>query len=228
MKRITLVFACIIVITGHVNAQFKNLKLEEGEGSAPAIAVNKKDPKNLVAVTQRGNIYYTIDGGFSWKKTKLTSSAGVSGQPIITTDDKDNFFITHSGTVSGVQRIIIHESKDKGATWSEDEFIDDDEETLTKDQRWYSVTPDSKGGLHATWTQSDSYGSADTSCTSTIMYSQSSNGKKWSTPKKLSLAGGHCKADVDMTLGSSCGVRCGWKSLRGVASAGQDHVRSLF
>jgi hypothetical protein len=201
--RILLAFAFIVMMSAPVNAQFKNLKIEDGEGGS--IAINKKNPKNLVTVTRTGTVYYSIDGGLSWKKTKVQSNAGISGQPMIVTDDKDNFFITHTAVVSGVQRLVIHESKDKGETWSDDEFIDNDDETLSMDQRWYNVSVDSKGELHATWTQSDSYGSADTACTSVILYSASSNGKKWSTPKKLSAAG-HCAEDAGIVIGSSSGV----------------------
>lgn len=190
-------------MTGSVNAQFKNLTIEEGEGGS--IAINKKDPKNLVAVTRSGTVYYSVDGGMSWKRTKVNTIAGISAQPQIVTDDKDNFFIIHTSLVAGVQRLVVHESKDKGATWSGDEFIDEDKETITKDQRACHLSVDSKGGLHATWTQSDSYASADTSCRAVIQYSSSSNGKKWSTPKTLSQAG-HCTEDAGIPMGSSSGV----------------------
>lgn len=191
------------LMTVTVNAQFRNIKLEDGEGGA--IAINKKDPQNIVAVTSLGNVYYTTDAGFSWKKTNVTSAAGIAGQPQIITDDKDNFFIFHTAVVGGVHRLVVHESKDKGATWSEDKFIDNDEKNLSKDQRWYHVSGDSKGGLHATWTQSDSYASTDTTCTSTIVYSASSNGKKWSTPKIISQTG-RCAEDEGIVIGSSSGV----------------------
>lgn len=192
-----------MMMTATVNAQFKNLKIDDGEGGS--IAINKKDPKNVVAVTATGAVFYSVDAGMSWKRTQIQSAAGIGGQPQIVTDDKDNFFVTHTSIVSGVQRLVIHESKDKGASWSDDEFIDEDKETITKDQRWQNVSADSKGELHATWTQSDSYGSADTSCTSVVLYSSSSNGKKWSTPKQLSQTG-HCAEDAGMAIGSSAGV----------------------
>src|SRR5688572_6108638 len=117
--RILLAFACIVMMSTPVSAQFKNLKIEDGEGGS--IAINKKNPKNLVAVTSMGTVYYSIDGGLSWKKTKVESTAGIHGQPLLVTDDKDNFFITHTAVVAGAQRLVIHESKDKGETWSDDE-----------------------------------------------------------------------------------------------------------
>jgi hypothetical protein len=218
MMRILLAITCIVMMTTMVNAQFKNLKLEDGEGGS--IAINKKDPKNLVAVTNGGTVYYSVDAGLSWKKTKVESAAGVHGQPQIVTDDKDNFFIIHTSVISGVQRLVIHESKDKGATWSADEFIDDDEETLSKDQRWFHVSVDSKGALHATWTQSDVYASADTSCQSVIFYSESSNGKKWSTPKKISQ-NGHCIEDASLLVGSSSGVSVDGKVFASWANDGK-------
>jgi hypothetical protein len=173
-----------------------------------------------VAVTASGTVYYSVDAGLSWKKTKVESASGVHGQPQIVTDDKDNFFIIHASVISGVQRLVIHESKDKGATWSADEFIDDDEETSSKDQRWCHVAVDSKGALHATWTQSDVYPSADTSCRSIILYSESSNGKKWSTPKKISPEGG-CNADGGLVVGSSSGVSVDGKVYASWANQGK-------
>jgi hypothetical protein len=208
MSRYILLF--LVVVTSEVMGQFKNLELDEAGGDnqvyAPSVAVNKKDPRNIVITSYPDNIYYTIDGGLGWKKTKLTSKTGVSGHSLITTDDKDNFFIVHRSTISGTERLVIQESGDRGETWGDDEMLDDDDDTMTKDQRWPAVNPDSKGSLHATWTQTDVFGSADAECKSIIYYSQSSKGKKWSTPKQISQTTGVCKEDDMMVSGASCGV----------------------
>jgi hypothetical protein len=206
-KRFTLLliltFASVLV-----RAQFKNLKLDDPktalQACEPTVAINKKDPKNIVVSASTDNIYFTKDGGLNWRKTKISSAYGVHDHPVLVTDDKDNFFCLHLSTVGGVERIVSHESKDGGETWSEGQLVDD--ENLTKDNRCLRLTTDNKGSLLATWTQSDQYGSADPKCESIILYSKSSNGKKWSKPVRISQNAGNCVEGNTMATGSSVGI----------------------
>ncbi|MFZ6012250.1 MAG: glycosyl hydrolase, partial [Bacteroidota bacterium] len=85
-KRSWLVLAVLIPALNISVAQVKNIRLDE-QGTdnpyicEPSIAINPRDPKNIVAASVLNNIYYTKDGGLTWQKHKMTSSFGVYGDP---------------------------------------------------------------------------------------------------------------------------------------------------
>ena len=49
----------------------------------PSIAINPKNPDNIVGGAILNKVYYTLDGGKNWETSKLRSSYGVSGDPCI-------------------------------------------------------------------------------------------------------------------------------------------------
>jgi hypothetical protein len=65
-------------------AQFRNITIAvEKEGLypplEPSIAINPRDPKNIVAGVAVDRAIYSLDGGISWRDTRLTSPFGVKG-----------------------------------------------------------------------------------------------------------------------------------------------------
>jgi hypothetical protein len=113
-------------------------------------------------------------------------------------DAKGNFYFFHlSDPTQGaggyesekLDRIVVQESTDGGLTWSPGESIGLNH-PKDQDKQWPAV--DAKGNLFLTWTQFDKYGSDDPNCLSTILFSQSKNGKKWSTPFQISQTPGNC------------------------------------
>jgi hypothetical protein len=203
MTKLTNVLLFLLLLTAPAVAQFKNQRLEEpvapGQAYDPSVAINKKDPKNIVVSAYPGTISYTTDGGTTWKKSQVPFS-GPSVQASLATDDKDTFYYIHRSAAKGPSQIVVHQSSDGGATWSEGTPI---EYTLATDNRWVRVSTDPKGALLATWTQA----SSDTAnCQSVILYSKSSNGKKWSEPVTLSQTPGDCAERGAMAAGASAGV----------------------
>ena len=201
----------LFIFTVSVNAQFKNIKLDEAtEGNQvaePSIAINRKDPKNIVAASRLDNIYYTVDGGLTWEKTKVKSPYGVYGDPVLVSDDKGNMYSFHLSDPTGegwkneksMEHIICHVSKDGGKTWDEGNSVGSNP---PKDQDKPWATVDSKGNVLVAWTQFDKYGSADSTCQSNIMLSSSANGKKWSKPVQLTQTPGNCIDGDDTAEGA--------------------------
>ncbi len=210
MKKIgVLVFLWISILSA--SAQFKNIMLDEATPgnrvTEPSIAINKKDPKNIVAASILDNIYYTFDGGQSWEKTKVKSLMGVYGDPVLVADQKGTFYSFHLSDPTGegwrneksMDHIICHVSKDGGKTWDEGNSIGYNP-PKDHDKPWATV--DSKGNVYVTWTQFDKYNSSDSTCQSNIMISTSSNGKKWSKPFQLSQTPGNCLDDDNTAEGA--------------------------
>ncbi|MBL7858680.1 MAG: exo-alpha-sialidase [Cyclobacteriaceae bacterium] len=187
-------------------AQFKNILLDPGLGAespkAPTVAINPKNPKNIVAIASPGTLYYSMDGGLAWKKNAVTTAFGIAGSPVLLANGKGTFFLVHRSAPAGDQKtthIVCHVSDDGGQTWDEGSPIG---MTLNKVLDNPAMSFDSKGNLVVTFTQFDSYPSTDPDCTSRIMMSTSSNGKKWSKPFQLSQAEGNCLDDGHTAKGA--------------------------
>lgn len=203
----------LLLLSLQVPAQFKNIKLDEQQTDGkyicePSIAINPKDPDNIVAASVLNNIYFTKDGGLTWKKNEVKSSFGVYGDPALIADQRGNFYYFHlSDPTAGkggyesekLDRIVVQHSGDGGETWSDGESIGFNH-PKDQDKEWPVM--DNKGNLYLTWTQFDKYGDRDPNCQSNILFSASKNGKKWSTPVQISQTPGNCVDDDNTAEGA--------------------------
>ncbi|HPM31124.1 MAG TPA: sialidase family protein [Chryseolinea sp.] len=192
-------------------SQFKNIKLDEqtetNRVAEPSIAINHKDPNNIVAASILDNIYTTKNGGLTWKKIKVTSPSGVYGDPVLICTDKGTFYYFHLSDPTGegwrneksLDHIVCHESNDGGETWDQGSIIGSNP-PKDQDKPWASV--DDKGNIYVTWTQFDKYNDSDPNCQSQILMSTSSNGKKWSKPFQISQTPGNCLDDDNTVEGA--------------------------
>jgi hypothetical protein len=195
-------------------AQFKNIKLaEQADGVyppvEPSIAINRKDPANIVAGVVLNRSIYTKDAGLTWNETQLTSPFGVFGDPALISDSKGHMYFFHLADPSGkgrsqdewLDRIVCQKSTDGGATWDEGESIGFNP-PKDQDKPWPAVHPH-KQNLYVTWTQFDKYGLKDSTCHSNILFSMSTSaGKKWSKPVQINQAPGDCIDDDNTTEGA--------------------------
>lgn len=194
-------------------AQFKNIKLTDlKSGVYPAtgsdIAINQKNPNNIIAGVSPNLVFYSLDEGKTWIESQLTSPNGVAGNPYLVSDLKGHTYYFHRSDQGSqgkdsegwLDRITFHKTTDDGKTWTEGESIG---LNASKDQdRPRASTHPRKSDLYLTWTQFDKYGSADTTCHSTILFSMSGGGKKWSKPAVLSR-NGDCIDDDNTPAGAS-------------------------
>lgn len=192
-------------------AQFTNVKIDEATSGnpvrEPAIAINPRNPLNIVAASSRDNIYVTTDGGKSWSRQKISSSFGVHGAPSLVADSKGTFYLFHhsdpteEGTVNekSLDAIVCQVSSDGGQTWDGGNAVGFNP---PKDQYNPQASIDNKGNVHVTWTEFDKFGSSDSTCRSVVMLSSSSNGRKWTKPVQISNVAGDCNND-DNTVGGA-------------------------
>jgi hypothetical protein len=210
------IFWLLMCITGSLAAvaQFKNIPLaRQVEGVypplEPSIAINPRNPKNIVAGVVLDRSIYTKDGGETWQESKLVSPYGVFGDPALVADNKGHFYFFHLADPSGkgrsndawLDRIVVQKSTDGGATWSEGESIGNNP-PKDQDKQWPTVHP-RKQNIYTTWTQFDKYGSKDTTCHSNIMFSASVKaGKKWTKAVRINQLQGDCIDDDNTTEGA--------------------------
>lgn len=205
------VLMVLTVLTGsQAFAQFKNVIVDQGGGGnyacEPSVAINPRNTKNIVAVSVMNNIYVSTDAGLTWEKKKIESPYGVYGDPVIVSDPRGNFYYFHLSDPTGegwkneksLEQIVCHVSGDGGKTWDSGSPIGANP-PKDQDKPWAFV--DSKGDIHIAWTQFDKYNSTDPSCESVILYSSSSNGKKWSKPLPISNKRGGCTDDDNTVAG---------------------------
>lgn len=209
--RTGLILSLLLMICFQVTGQFKNIKLDERTDDnlvcEPTIAINPRNPQNIVAASVKDNVYYTFDGGASWTSQKMQSSFGVYGDPVLVSDSKGNFYYFHLSDPTGegwrneksLDAIICQVSNDGGKTWDGGNPVGLNP-PKDQDKPWASV--DAKGNIYVTWTQFDKYASQDSTCQSNIMLSVSSNGKKWSKPVQISNTPGDCIDDDNTAEGA--------------------------
>lgn len=189
------------MISGFVaaEAQVKNILLDPNGAYEPSVAINRDKADNIVVSAAPDNIYHTNNGGLSWEKIKLNSEHGVIASMTLLSDFKGKFYCVHQAIKNGKSKIVIRESGNGGATWSEGSVISTDTVRYATTPR---ATVDRKGNLYVTWTDFDIYESENPNCLSRVLVSKSSNGRKWSKPIELSQTMGDCKNDDNTTAGA--------------------------
>lgn len=196
-----------------VLAQFKNKKIAQAQGTdkiSASVTISPKDPQNIV-IGLKGRVLYSTDEGRSWSETKLSSAFGMEGTPALISDAKGGHYFVHLSDPDGGgkekegwhDRIISHNSSDKGVSWSEGTFFG---ENPPKDQFMVGLgVHPRKQYIYATWTQADQFGLNDANCQSNILFSMStSEGKKWSKPYQVSQNAGGCTEEK--SIGTSMPV----------------------
>jgi hypothetical protein len=198
-------------LTISVFGQFKNITLDERADKnlscEPVIAINPKNPLNIVAASALDNVYFSLDGGATWQKKKISSPFGVYGDPVLLADSKGIFYYFHLSDPTGeglkndksLDAIICQVSEDGGKTWDIGNPIG---VNIPKDQDKPWADINSKGEIAVAWTQFDKYKGEDPQCKSLILLSTSSNGKKWSKPTEISGSPGNCLCDNNTVAGA--------------------------
>ncbi len=193
-------------------SQFKNIKLAEQTNDGryppvePSIAINKKNPQNIVAGIVLDRVVTTVDGGNTWAEGTLRSPSGVYGDPAVISNSKGNLFYFHLADPSGkgqsdeawLDHIVCQESIDEGKTWTTGASIGN-HPPADQDKPWPAIHP-KKNFMCVTWTQFDKYGNKDPNCQSNILFSKSANGSKWSTPVQINESPGDCIDDPPLAV----------------------------
>ena len=161
----------------------------------PAICINPKNPQQVVAGANIDNVYYSSDGGASWKTAPVECPWGIWGDPVIGVDNSGAFYFLHLSNPPApgnwIDRIIAQKSTDGGQNWSAGSFMGLNGNKV-QDKHWIATNMKTNE-LYVTWTQFDVYGSTAPTDSSVILFSKSSNGgQSWSAAKRISQLAGNC------------------------------------
>lgn len=204
-----LVLLLAITTTFFTYSQYQNIRVDNSNSNSPeevSIAINPVNPNYISAAANINHFFRSTDGGLTWSTSFLTSSYGVWGDPSVAYDELGNLYFGHlSNPANGgywIDRIVLQKSTDNGLTWNDGSgvgFLN----PKNQDKEWLAIdmhSPILKGNIYLTWTEFDNYGSSNSSDSSRIKFSRSTNrGLTWSSAKTISDISGDC-IDEDNTV----------------------------
>jgi hypothetical protein len=196
------IFTLQIAISQHTNIVIDGSY--SNNPNEPSIIMDPDNPQFIVAASNINNYYYSIDTGRTWQSRKLSSSYGVWGDPALTVDKYGSFYFFHLANPpfgNWIDRIVCQRSDDEGITWNNGSFTGLNG-TKAQDKEWPTVDR-KNNNIYLTWTQFDEYGSSNSSDSTHIMFSMSTDkGNNWSPAKRINQKGGDCIDDDDTVEGA--------------------------
>ncbi len=185
-------------------------------GSEPSIAINRRNPAQIVATAGAGLLAWSADSARTFTTVNPAAGGGrTGGDPSLVFDDRGNSYfsylwITKLGSTSywghgsGPNAVIVRRSADGGKTWDKDEtpiseFTDKDPVIKLADMPriWADESPRSPhhGNLYYAWIE---WGLEN----SLVLFSRSTDqGKTWSKPMRISTVPGLPRDDNGSVVG---------------------------
>jgi len=222
MKYFTLLALWLVLQSGSSqNIMISN----EHNPNEPSIIMDPKHPNVIIGASNLRNYYVSLDTGRTWTTQLLNSSFGVWGDPALAVDTSGDFYFFHlSNPASGnwIDRIVCQKSTDLGENWNDGSYTGLNG-AKAQDKHW-PVIDRTNNMMYVTWTQFDTYGSANPSDSSIILFSKSADtGLSWSEPKRINRLAGDCN-DSDNTVegavpavGPNGEVYVAWAGPKGLA-----------
>lgn len=201
MRNIALLFI-LLAAPAFLQAQHTNVMISATDyPEEPSICVNPKNTQQVVAGSNLNHVFYSEDGGLTWRKDVLTSTYSVWGDPCIITDTTGAFYYFHLSNYSlgnWIDRIVCQRLDSINGTWNTGSYMGLNG-TKAQDKQWVALDPQSNH-LYSTWTQFDDYGSTSPADSSVILFSKSTDrGDTWSPVKRINTVAGDC-IDSDNTV----------------------------
>lgn len=171
----------------------------------PSICISSQDPNIVAAGSILDNYYLSTDGGMTWSQSRLRSTHGVYGDPVLRMADDNTLYYAHLANPTGrayvdkefLNKIVVQRSDDLGKTWTNGSWPPCD--TLKDhDKQWLYIPPQSDE-VFMSWTEFDQYGSKDPKDKSRILFSKSDDkATSWTPAIAISDQEGDC-IDGDQT-----------------------------
>lgn len=202
IKYLLIFMFCITIAEAqHTNVMISNQNSPE----EVSICIDPLNTNRLVAGANIDSYYYSTNTGSTWVLGTLASPYGVWGDPAIACDRYGNFYFFHlSNPPSGgtwIDRIVCQKSTNNGVNWNSGTFMGLNG-SKAQDKHWPAIDR-RNNNIYVTWTEFDDYGSTNTSDSSRILFSKSTDdGQSWSATKKLNKISGDCIDDDNTVEGA--------------------------
>jgi hypothetical protein len=204
--RKTLLLILSFTLTSILTAQHTNVMISDQNGcNEPSIIIDPKNTEHLYAGANINNVYYSIDGGWTWTTGQLYSPQyGVWGDPVLMCDTAGAFYFFHLSypqSGSWIDRIVCQKVDTIGGDWNDGTYMGLNG-TKAQDKEWAVVNRENNH-IFVTWTQFDQYGTSDPTKFSNIMFSKSvDGGMTWSPALQINEVSGDCIDSDNTTEGA--------------------------
>lgn len=195
-----LLLAALTPLHTYGQSPYRNVMISNsGDPEEPAIVVNPKNPRQMVAGANINKVFYSTNGGAAWWSGTLSSPYGVWGDPCLVVDTNGVYYCLHlSNGPRWLDRIVCQKLTAPGAAWSAGTYTGLNG-TKAQDKEWAVVDP-ANNHIYVTWTQFDAYESTSPSDITLILFSSSKDGgQTWSAPVRINDLPGDC-VDSDNTV----------------------------
>lgn len=212
MNMKTLLFIFISLFFSSIFAQtYQNVQIDNsGAPEEPSIAINPKNPNQLIAGANINFYYYSSNSGLNWSKgTLVDNTSGVWGDPCMFFDTIGNSYFIHlSNPPAGwwIDRIVCAKSTNFGVSYiNPGTYMGHNPNgRAQQDKAWQCVdwTHGPRGNwINVAWTQFDAYNSTQPNDSSRILFSRSTDaGATWLDPPiRINGLSGDC-IDDDNTM----------------------------
>jgi hypothetical protein len=181
-----IICCCLLVASLTVGAQPQNVQISKPGGypEEVSIAINPKNPDNLIAGANLRYVYASTDGGLTWTESQLPY--GTYGDPCIIFDADGRAYYAH--LTMGWDAITVRISDDGGTTWpktvklfgpsSDSARPGSLENSSLQDKEWLIADMTNgphHGNIYASWTDFTKYGSEDPRDSSVIVFARSTD-----------------------------------------------------
>lgn len=218
----------LFLSTYFVQAQHTNIKVNAnnvGGSNEPAITIDPSSPNKLVVASNNFYAQYSSDTGHTWTSLPLSCTYSFAGDPTLVVDTYGAFYLFHLAgqfnTPGWLDRLICQKSYDGGMTWTNGTYLGYDS-AKDQDKQWV-VLDRNTNNLFVTWTQFDTYGSLNTTDSTNILFSKSTDtGFTWTTPIRINDVSGNCYDDdssvegATPTLGPNAELYVSWSDIDGI------------
>jgi len=186
------------------NAQYVNILISDVDNpNEPSIYINPKNTKQIIAGANMNSYYFSYDGGQTWNRNPMSSTLAVAGDPCLVIDTSGYLYYLHLSSPSmsaWLDRIVCQKSVN-GISWNDGASIGLNN-PKQQDKEWACVNP-FNNEIYVTWTQFDSYGTANPAKKSNIMFSKSSDqGENWISSIQINEVPGDCIDSDNTTEGA--------------------------
>ncbi len=202
------------IVLGKTSASsFKNIKIDSSTYQVgpcePSICISPTNTDIVAGGSILDKFYFSQDGGKTWDISKLRSTHGVYGDPVIRMDSDNNIYYAHLANPTGrayqdeefLNKIVVQKSSDLGKTWNNGTYPACD--TIKDHDKQWLFIPDGTNEVLMSWTEFDKYGSKDTIDKSRILFSISKDGAEtWTPAIAISDLEGDCIDDDFTTEGA--------------------------
>jgi len=179
----------------------------------PSICISPTDNNIIAGGSILDKFYLSKDGGKTWDVSRLKSTHGVYGDPVIRMDSDNNIYYAHLANPTGrayqdeefLNKIVVQKSSDLGQTWNNGTYPACD--TIKDHDKQWLYIPEGTNEVLMSWTEFDVYGSKEAEDKSRILFSISKDGAEtWTPAVAISDLEGDC-IDGDQTTEGALPVK---------------------